>query len=379
MRRRLLVAIWLFMASTACAQLEVRTDQLELHFIDVGQGDAVFMRFPSGNTVLYDGGRNATTVASYLAGLGVTQLDVVIASHADADHIGGLAEVIERFNPTYFVDNGIPGTTQTYENLLYTLLASDTQTIDPSTTSARRINLGDASINILPIPGITSWDQNDNSVGIIVTYGAFNAAFLGDSGPRQQGWWLTNHRNLLPNVDVYKASHHGSQNGDGIDMMNALDPEIVVISVSATNSYGHPSQQALSLYALAGAQVYRTDTQGTITVNTNNLATVQATVARTSSPAVAPRITPPPQTPARTCCRVCRTGKACGDSCINRSYTCSRPAGCACNASFDTDDSLITVDQRFFTPITLTVSDAGDNPNTQACIDESLYLEVAVR
>lgn len=81
---------------------------LELHFIDVGQGDAVLIPSPSGQNVLYDGGRDSGDTLAYLHSVGVQSLDLVIASHADADHIGGLADVVSNYRPRFFMDNGIP-------------------------------------------------------------------------------------------------------------------------------------------------------------------------------------------------------------------------------------------------------------------------------
>lgn len=87
---------------------------LELHFIDVGQGDSVFIRSPSGQSALYDGGDRGTAALDYLRSIGVESLDLVIASHAHADHIGGLASVVRAYRPRFFMDNGIPHTTRTY-------------------------------------------------------------------------------------------------------------------------------------------------------------------------------------------------------------------------------------------------------------------------
>jgi competence protein ComEC len=236
---------------------------LEIHFIDVGQGDAVFIRAPGGQGVLYDGGRRSQVPLTYLRSIGVTQVDLVIASHADADHIAGLAAVVEAYRPRFFMNNAVPHTTQTYFNLLETVAQAGSQLLEPTN---RRITLGEVVLQVLPPPGILSYGNNDNSVGLVIEYGQFRAALTGDAEARQFTWWEENVPELLVPVQVYKASHHGSENGDTPLSMNRFRPEVVVISVGVDNSYGHPSERSLRLYDTIGAEVYRTDMHGTVLV-----------------------------------------------------------------------------------------------------------------
>lgn len=252
-----LICFWICLVSPSLAQT------LELHFIDVGQGDAVFIRAPSGQGVLYDGGRRQDGVLTYLKSIGVSQVELVVASHPDADHIGGLAAIIDAYNPTYFMDNGLTHTTQTYFNLLTTLERNRTQVLAPS---ARTITLGEVTLQILPPPGQTGLGNNDNSVGLIVTYGSFSAALTGDAEAAEFNWWAENVPELLRPVDVYKASHHGSENGDTPLSMSRFKPEVVVVSAGLDNGYGHPSARALRLYDAIDATVYRTDLQGNVMV-----------------------------------------------------------------------------------------------------------------
>ena len=242
---------------------EPSPDRLTLTFIDVGQGDAVLIRSPSGQNVLYDGGRPAEEVLNYLRASGVGSLDLVIASHADADHIGGLAAVVRAYKPKLFLDNGLTHDTQTYRGLLRAVRGAGSQLVPPT---ARRIGLGDASLQVVPPPDDDSLSSNDHSVGIIVSYGKFRAAMTGDAEEPEVHWWLENVPELLEPVAVYKAAHHGSPNGDSQESMATFKPETVVISVGKDNAYGHPSAEALALYKEAGAEVYRTDESGTVQV-----------------------------------------------------------------------------------------------------------------
>ncbi len=249
----LLLGLWLALASVA----------LEIHFIDVGQGDAVLLRAPTGQAALYDGGEADSGALAYLERVGVEQLSLVIASHHHADHIGGLPDVIAAYEPSYFLDNGLPHTTRTYERLLDSLDAADTAVLE---ADGQRITLGEVVLQILPAPGRPGWGHNDNSVGVIVEYGDFRASLMGDAEPRQWTWWLSEHSGYIEPAHVHKASHHGSRNGDTAEAIEALSPEVVVISCGAGNRYGHPHAETLALYRQAGATVYRTDHQGTIVV-----------------------------------------------------------------------------------------------------------------
>ena len=277
----------LFVLLIACAGVTPPTSaqELELHFIDVGQGDSVLIRSPSGQNVLYDGGRGDDDALAYLQSVGVESLDLVIASHPDADHIGGLEAVVHYYQPRFFLDNGIPYTTQTYFGLLEAVKDAGSQLI-PATD--RRIGLGDASLQVIPPPGDESLGNNDNSVGVIVSYGDFGAAMTGDAEQPEFAWWLANVPDLLRPVEVYKSSHHGSPNGDSPDSVETFSPETVVVSVGLDNSYGHPSPEALALYESIGANVYRTDLQGTIIVTASADGTYRVNADPSDPAAVVP-------------------------------------------------------------------------------------------
>jgi competence protein ComEC len=236
---------------------------LELHFIDVGQGDAVLIRSASGQTALYDGGRSAGTALAYLRSVGVESLDLVIASHADADHIGGLIEVVRAYRPRYFMDNGIPHTTATYRRLLEAVAMAGSQYLE---ATPRRIAMGDVALHILPPPGDPKLGQNDNSVGVVIEYGTFRAVLTGDASEREFEWWSRLSPDLMTRATIYKASHHGSSNGDTRTNLNAFQPEAVIISVGADNAYGHPAEEVSLLYRSVAERVFRTDHQGTLLV-----------------------------------------------------------------------------------------------------------------
>ena len=267
-------------------------DKLVLTFLDVGQGDAVLIQAPTGQNVLYDGGRYADRALEQLQARGVTKLDLVIASHADFDHINGLVEVVRSYKPRFFLDNGVTHTTQTYAELLQAVQAAGSQLLEPT---ARTVTLGDVTLRILPPPGDASLGQNDNSVGVVVSYGSFKASLTGDSEGTEWNYW--DGLGVLEPVQVHKASHHGSANGDIPLTMSRLEPKTVVVSVGAGNSYGHPTDEALRLYAAVGANVYRTDLQGTVTAAARSDGSYTVTTERAApspQPSPAPGPTPAP-------------------------------------------------------------------------------------
>lgn len=201
-------------------------------------------------------------------------LDLAVTSQGDADHIGGFVEVAPQFKPWALLNNGLAKTTQTYAAVLAAFKAAGTPGL---LATERTINLGTAvKLQVLPAPqGVPKNNQNANSVGVVLTYGKFRAFFGGDAGPGTLRGWQQKHGALLRNVDLYKAAHHGSKHNDTADSMNFLSPGIVGIGVGR-NTYGHPLPEALLLYKRAGAAIYRTDLNGTITVKPDGTYTVAA-------------------------------------------------------------------------------------------------------
>ena len=117
---------------------------------------------------------------------GSTQLSLVIASHNHADHIGGIAELVRLAPPLYYMDNGVAAATRVQAQVLEAVAAAGSTLLEPI---ARRITMGDVTLTVVPPPGIPAWDQNDNSIGLVVEYGAFRLSLAGDAEPREWAWW----------------------------------------------------------------------------------------------------------------------------------------------------------------------------------------------
>lgn len=303
----------------------LHAQSLTIRFLDVGQGDAALIS-EGGKHVLVDAGPGAAIVR-YLRAFGVDTLDLLVASHNHADHIGGMTAVLGGTVVRYYMDNGVPHTTATYQRTLAAVQQSGATYLQ---ATARTITLGTARLRILaPPPGVT--DHNNASVGMLVEYGNFRAVLTGDSEAFELGHWLTTA--AIPRVQVVKVAHHGSSNASTAAWAQATRPGVAVISVGAGNTYGHPSSAVLALWESVGASVYRTDRDGTVSVTATADGHFSVSRMMVGSARVEPAGRPPVAgAPTPSCCRVCTKGKACGDSCINREYQCRQPPGCACDA-----------------------------------------------
>ncbi|PYP18973.1 MAG: hypothetical protein DMD54_04085 [Gemmatimonadetes bacterium] len=303
-------------------------------FLNVGQGDAAIIQ-EGGRTAVIDAGPSG--IGAYLKSLHVDTIDLIVASHPHADHIGGMPELLRSHVVRFYLDNGVPYTTGIYRQTLDAVRASGAQYLNATN---RTITLGAAQLHVLAPPPNTT--INNGSVGILIEYGQFRALLTGDSEQEELRYWLT--EGAIPRVSVLKVAHHGSPNGTNTSWIAATRPQAAVVSVGAGNSYGHPSPTVIAEWENAGARVYRTDRDGTVFVVANDDGSFVITTDRADptgivrfqpfvqdsavSPITPVEATPPPP----TCCRVCTKGKACGNSCIARDLQCHQPAGCACNA-----------------------------------------------
>ncbi len=228
----------------------------------MGQGDAALITTPEGRRVLIDAGPGADDVADLLASEGIDTLDLVVASHNHADHIGGMPEVFRRFVVRAYVENGIPHTTATYAR---TLSAVEQEPgLQYLVATDRTITLGVVSVRILPPPRLDG-SQNNNSVGILVEYGRFRALYTGDSEAKELHEWLRTAQ--IPRVTILKVAHHGSATGTVAAWVHATAPAVAVASLGPGNAYGHPSPDVEAAWSATGAQMYRTDRHGTIDVD----------------------------------------------------------------------------------------------------------------
>lgn len=235
---------------------------LEVHYIDVGQGDATLIKCGS-HAMLIDGGNNnkGTTVQLYLKKQGVESLDYVIGTHPDADHIGGLDVIVYKYNCEKVIMPDYEKDTRTYQELVDVIHDKNMKITYP--VVGEQYALGEAKFTIIA-PNSNSYggNANDYSVAILLEYGKNRFLFTGDAEEASETEMLSNGIEL--SADVYKVAHHGSRSASTQEFLNAVRPKYAVISCGEGNSYGHPHAEVLNRLRSMGVEVFRTDEQGSI-------------------------------------------------------------------------------------------------------------------
>ena len=243
---------------------------VEVYFIDVGQGDSILVK-AGDKSMLVDGGRQVEgpKLVSYLKSQGITSIDVLVATHPHADHIGGLLSVLREIPVKEVLDSGMPYTTKTYEDYL-TLI--DRKNIPYTVAEAgQTFQLGpDVKVEVLAPPASKNdGGVNENSIVLKIIHHNVSFLLMGDAGIPEEMQILSSGYDLKS--DVYKVPHHGSQYSAYWAFISAVSPVVSVIEVGP-NKYGHPSKAELSLLAQKGSAVYRTDQNGNIVVRSNGTA-----------------------------------------------------------------------------------------------------------
>ena len=252
-------------AETTAVQQKDFTDDMTVHFIDVGQGDSIFIELPNGENMLIDAGETTEgdKVAAYIFAEGYDTLDYVVATHPHSDHIGGMADVVNSFNVENFYMTSAESTTKVYENMLKAVKDSkaDVHNVIAGDIILDKTNL---LIEVVAPKTLECDDLNDTSVVLKLTYGDRRFLFTGDAEKAEEDGIWTNIK-----CDVLKVGHHGSDSSSSANFLKKAEPSYAVISVGMGNSYGHPTDVVLKRLADRNIDVYRTDTQGTIVFTTD--------------------------------------------------------------------------------------------------------------
>jgi competence protein ComEC len=234
---------------------------MEVHFIDVGQGDSILIEAED-SAMLIDAGENnkGSVVVDYLKAQNITKLDYVIGTHPHSDHIGGLDTVIDTYQVGKVIMPEVAHTTKTYEDVLDAIDKKGLSIIKPVVGDV--YTLGSASFTILA-PNSSSYEEmNDYSIVIKLTYGDNSFLLTGDAGSLSEEEMLASGFDL--SADVLKLGHHGSAYSSTESFLDAVNPGYAVVSVGADNEYGHPHPDTLMKIKSRNIKLYRTDRQGTI-------------------------------------------------------------------------------------------------------------------
>lgn len=245
------------------------SDLLRVYFLDVGQGDSILIETPSRKHLLIDGGANKKVLAELgkILPFGMKNIDVLIASHPDKDHIGGLPEVVSRYEIGIFLESGVES-----ENSIDGELDQRLEDKNVPTILARRgmvVNLGEVRLTILfPNQDVSRWETNDASIVARLDYGESSFLLTGDSPVRAENILLSLDKEIL-DTDVLKAGHHGSRTSTSLTYAQAVSPEYTVISAGRDNSYGHPHKEVLDTLNKVSSKILNTSNRGTIKFETD--------------------------------------------------------------------------------------------------------------
>ncbi len=269
----LLLALLLFSSCSGAPRSYVPPSEadsyyIDVHFIDVGQGDSTLIMTPYEN-ILIDAGTNASEVdlVAFLGKAGVDSIDYLIISHPHADHIGGADKIIEAFDVETLVLNGVRDDNFYTENL--EALATEKDVEIDIWEAGEKLEIGFMQIEVLaPLP-LSNDADNNSSLVFKVIYKDASFLFTGDAEADSEEEMLESYPVEALDCDVLKVSHHGSATSSCDEFIAAVTPVLSVISCEFSNRYGHPHKQTLDTLAKYGSIVARIDIEGSVTVRSD--------------------------------------------------------------------------------------------------------------
>ena len=267
-------------SSAPVPALAAGLDQMEVHFMDVGQGDATLVTC-GGHAMLIDAGDDSkgTAIQNYLQKQKITKLDYLVLTHPDADHIGGAPVIITKFDIGKVFVSNFEKDNKTYQKLIQSLDDKRMKPLTPAVNS--KYTLGTADITILA-PGKTYDNPNDASIALLLKNGTRSFLFTGDAGEDAETDILETGIDI--SADVYKVGHHGSKYSTSKDFFEAVDPFYAVISCGGGNSYGQ-----LILFNVPASESWKAGepTGGSTTASTKSAAGTKAASSQTKKTAPA--------------------------------------------------------------------------------------------
>lgn len=242
-----------FMSRSLDIMPGIQLPDFHVDFLNVGQGDAILLTFPHGQTMLIDAARGDAAIKTALDELGVSSIDTFVATHPDADHIGGADYVIKNYGVKHVVDSGQDHTTATYLDYLAAIQASGASF--EMAEEGQNISLDErVSVEVLHVDSNAA-DLNDGSIVLMISYGDVEYLLTGDAGVEVE-------KELIEEYDldaeVLKVSHHGSETGTSQAFLEEVDPIYGMLSYGENNQYGHPDSVVMKRLLDYGVDVIQT-------------------------------------------------------------------------------------------------------------------------
>lgn len=240
--------------------INTNNDLLKVHYLDVDQGDSIFVELPNNETMLIDAAESyqSENIINYLKNLNYQKIDYVIGTHPHTDHIGGLKDIINTFEIGKIYMPKVVSTTKTYESLLMAIKDKNLK-INTAKAGTSIIDTDTLKINILAPNNSTYTELNNYSVVTKITYGTTKFLFMGDAEKLSEN-------EIKENVtaDVIKIGHHGSNTSSSIDFIKKVNAKYGIISVGLNNKYNLPKEETITNWENYGTKIYLTSTNGTI-------------------------------------------------------------------------------------------------------------------
>ena len=241
--------------------INTNNDLLKVHYLDVGQGDSIFIELPNNETMLIDAAESyqSENIINYLKNLNYQKIDYVIGTHPHTDHIGGLKDIINTFEIGKIYMPKVVSTTKTYESLLMAIKDKNLK-INTAKAGTSIIDTDALKINILAPNNSTYTELNNYSVVTKITYGTTKFLFMGDAEKLSE-----NEIKEDVTADVIKIGHHGSNTSSSIDFIKKVNAKYGIISVGLNNKYNLPKEETITNWENSGTKIYLTSINGTIT------------------------------------------------------------------------------------------------------------------
>jgi competence protein ComEC len=241
------------------------SEVLNVYYLDVGQGDSELIELPNGQNMLIDAGNpeNGSDINQFLKEQEIEKIDYLVATHPHADHIGGMAEVINAVEIGSVYMPKVSTTSKTFENLLSTI-SQEGLSIKTAKAGVELFHLDNLKAVMVAPVGTNYSDLNQYSAVIKLTYENTSFLFTGDAGEESE-------KEITADVsaDVLKVGHHGSDTSSTQSFLNRVSPKYAVIEVGKDNKYGHPASTTLKKLEKMGTKIYRTDEDGTILIQSD--------------------------------------------------------------------------------------------------------------